>query len=125
MKVPEPFEVHSPEGRYVVEFDEGTSTDSFPIICHPYSLKREIIRFLNSVSDGANYFINVLLIQKNHSLNSHLVLPLMARIWYEEHDLIVPLEEERGKAERVFQFQQFVDQLSTNGELDFLHNDDE
>lgn len=119
MVVPEPFKIHSPEGNYTVDFDIDLDSLSFPIICHPNSFKREIIQFLNTVPNKANYYINMMLIEK--SPNTHNVLPLNVRITFFEHDLDQNMEEDSSEnLDHILQFRQFIQQLSANGELDYL-----
>jgi hypothetical protein len=122
---PEPFKISAPEGEYYVNFEIDMYSLSFPIVCHSFSLKREIIKHLKIKPDERNHVVNAMLIEKNEAVNTHDVLPLLVTINFIPKGEIIPEEEEQDKAERVYQFRQFIDQLTANGELDYLYYDKE
>ena len=121
---PQPFKISAPEGEYFVNFEIDMYSLSFPIVCHPYSLKREILKYLEVKSDEKNHMINAMLIEKNNAVNTYDVLPLLATINFIPKESN-SLEDAENGGDKIFQFHQFIDQLCANGELDYLHNDDE
>lgn len=122
---PQPFKISAPEGDYFVNFEIDMYSLSFPILCRPCSLKREIIQFLESKKDKKNHVVNAILIEKNEALNSHNVLPLLVVINFIPKSMDHPEEEEQYSEERILQFQQFIDHLCENGKLDYLQGGDE
>ena len=122
---PKDFKIIAPEGDYYVTFQIDMYSLSFPIVCHPDSLKREILKFVEANSEKKDQMVNVMLIEKNEAVNTHDVLPLLATINFIPKGEIMPEDEEQDEAKRIFQFHQFIDQLCASGELDYLHDGEE
>ena len=122
---PDSFKISAPEGEYFVSFEIDMYSLSFPILCHPCSLKREMIKYLEANIERKDQIVNVMLIEKNEAVNTHDVLPLLATIYFIPNNKDLSVEEKQYSEERIFQFQQFIDQLSASGELDFLHSGEE
>ena len=122
---PEPFKISAPEGEYFVNFQIDLYSLSFCIVCHPSSLKREVINYLEANIEKKDQVVNVMLIEKNKAVNTFDVLPLLATINFIPKNGNLSEDGNQNKAGRIFQFQQFINQLSANGELDYLHDSDE
>ena len=122
---PEEFKVSAPEGAYFVNFQIDMYSLSFPILCHPRSLKREMIKYLEANIKRKDQVVNVMLIEKNDAVDTFDVLPLLVTINFIPKSNFLPSDKEQHSEERIFQFQKFIDQLSASGQLEYLRNDGE
>ena len=121
MTIPEPFKIYSPEGDYHIHFEIDLDSLAFPIICKPTSFQREMIKFLNGKPDGKNHWVNVMLIEKNHTIGTNNVLPLLVNITFKPHAFNFPVEKEgECKQDGIKQFRDFIDQICASEELDYL-----
>ena len=118
---PEDFKISAPEGDYYVTFEIDMYSLSFPILCHPSALKREMIKYLEANGEKKDQVVNVILFENNEAMNTNDVLPLLAIINFIPKNMNLPAKKEQEKEERIFQFQQFIDQLCANRELDYLY----
>lgn len=113
MIIPNSFKILVKGEEYLidVEIDLGLA---FPIICHPYSFEKEVIKFLETKNEKRKHTVSVLLIEPSPSLNTNNVVPLFVVMTPipKDHASSVTDKNEQNKEERVvFQFQQFVSQF--------------
>ena len=119
---PEPFKINSPEGDYYVNFEIDMYSLSFPIVCPPCSLKREILKYLEENDERKDQVVNAMLIEKNSAVNTHDVLPLLVTISFFPKDNYPEQKEKPSSEEEVLQFHKFIDHLFASGQMDFLDN---
>ena len=113
MIIPNSFKIVVNDEEYLidVEIDLGLA---FPIICHPDDFEKEVIKFLESVSERKKHTVSILLIEPAPLLNTNNVVPLFLVMTPipKDHVPSGSGKNEQNKEERVvFQFQQFVSQF--------------
>ena len=92
---PKDFKISAPEGEYYVNFEIDMYSLAFPIVCHPFSLKRDILKYLEIKNERRNQVVNAMLIEKNEALNTYDVLPLLVTInFVPKGEMILHEEEE-------------------------------
>jgi hypothetical protein len=117
MIVPNQFKILVKDEVYLVdiEIDLGLA---FPIICHPNCFEKEIIKFLESVSERRKYVVSILLIEKNPKLNTNDVIPLLV--------IMTPIPKDHVASEGepnypdnedriIYRYRQFINQFDANG----------
>lgn len=117
---PEEFKISSPDGDYYINFEIDMYSLSFPILFHPCSLKREVIKYLEATNKKKDQFVNIMLVEWSDPVNTHNVLPLLATINFIPKSMDLPEEEDQNRGSRIKQFRDYVDQICASGELDCL-----
>jgi hypothetical protein len=117
MIIPNPFKVVVNDEEYLidVEIDLGLA---FPIICHPDSFKKEVIKFLESVSERRKHTVSILLIEPAPSLNTNNVVPLLVVITPIPKDHVASGDEPNypdNEDRIIYRYRQFINQFGANG----------
>ena len=117
---PEEFKISAPEGDYYINFQIDMYSLSFPILSHPCSLKKEMIKYLEAKNEMKDQLVHVMLVEKNDAMNTHDVLPLLATINFIPRNTDLPDNEDHNRENRIKQFRDFIDNFGASGEFDSL-----
>ena len=125
MKIPEHFVFDINEKKYQVSFEVDLYNLSFSLVCPPSDFEAEVVKFFEERSSEKEITVRVLVLEKNDVIGCFDMVPLLVFINPLENNLEPTTKEDEDQISRIFQFQQFTDQLCANGELKYLHNGEE
>ena len=126
MKIPDPFVFDINGKTYQVSFEVDLYSLSFSFACPPSDFKDEVIRFFKDRPDETEITVRVLVLEKNKVTTTIDIVPLLVLIKPLQNNSVATIEDDDLQRDnRIFQFQQYIDELSTSGQLDYLYNDKE
>ena len=119
---PQPFKVSAHEGEYYVNFEIDMYSLSFFILCHPCSLKREMMKYLEANIKRKDQVVSLMLIEKNDAADTFDVLPLLATINFIPKRNFLPSDKDQKREGRIKLYRDFTDQILESGDMDFLQD---